>query len=70
MRYVTRFLMFWYDFLVGDAWEVAAGVVLALVVAALIAFYQPALSIALGPVLAVVFMALLGGSVAVEARRR
>ena len=33
MKYVTGFLYFWYDFLVGDAWEVAAGVVIALVVA-------------------------------------
>ncbi len=70
MRYVTRFLMFWYDFLVGDAWEVAAGVVLALVLAALIALYQPALSVALGPALALVFMALLGGSIWLQLQRR
>jgi len=37
MKYVRGFFTFWYDFIVGDAWEVAAGVVIALVVTALIA---------------------------------
>ncbi len=36
MRYVTGFFRFWYDFIVGDAWEVAAGVLIALVVTAVI----------------------------------
>ncbi len=31
MKYVRGFFAFWYDFIVGDAWEVAAGVVAALV---------------------------------------
>ena len=37
MRYVVGFFRFWYDFIVGDAWEVAAGVLIALVVSALLA---------------------------------
>ncbi len=36
MRYLTGFLAFWYDFVVGDDWTVAAGVVVALVVTALL----------------------------------
>jgi predicted RND superfamily exporter protein len=36
MRYITGFLMFWYDFVVGDDWTVAVGVVVALVVTALL----------------------------------
>ncbi len=32
MKYVKGFFAFWYDFIVGDAWEVAAGVVVCLVV--------------------------------------
>lgn len=32
MRAIGRFLAFWYDFVVGDDWQVAAGVVAALVV--------------------------------------
>lgn len=30
MKYITGFFAFWYDFIVGDAWEVAAGVLLSL----------------------------------------
>ena len=37
MKYVRGFFAFWYDFIVGDAWEVAAGVVFALVVSAMLA---------------------------------
>lgn len=37
MKYVKGFFAFWYDFIVGDAWEVAAGVVLALVALYLLA---------------------------------
>jgi hypothetical protein len=34
---VKRFARFWWDFLVGDDWRVAAGVVVALAVTALLA---------------------------------
>ena len=37
MRYLKSFLLFWYDFIVGDDWMIAAGVVLALVASALLA---------------------------------
>jgi hypothetical protein len=30
MKYIRAFLAFWYDFIVGDAWEVAVGVLAAL----------------------------------------
>lgn len=30
MRFVRRFIMFWVDFIVGDAWEVALGIGVAL----------------------------------------
>ncbi|WP_055495356.1 hypothetical protein [Streptomyces sp. TP-A0356] len=36
MTPITRFLRFWYDFLVGDDWTVPVGVVLALGVTALL----------------------------------
>jgi hypothetical protein len=36
MSFITNFLRFWYDFIVGDDWTVAVGVVVALVVAALL----------------------------------
>jgi hypothetical protein len=37
MRYAVGFAAFWYDFIVGDDWTVAAGVVVALIVTALAA---------------------------------
>ena len=37
MKYVEGFIRFWYDFIVGDDWRVAAGVVIALGAAAALA---------------------------------
>jgi len=37
MTYVTRFLHFWYDFIIGDDWAIAAGVVAGLVLTGLLA---------------------------------
>ncbi len=34
MTYLKNFLLFWYDFIVGDDWVVAAGVVMTLVLSA------------------------------------
>jgi len=69
VKYVTGFLFFWYDFLVGDAWEVALGAVLALAATALLVAAQPALAGILGPILAIVVMVLLVGSLWSEGRR-
>lgn len=37
MNQVLKFLWFWYDFVVGDDWSVAAGVVFSIGVTALVA---------------------------------
>ena len=37
MKYIGRFFRFWYDFIVGDDWWVAAGVVAAIGLTALVA---------------------------------
>ncbi|MDQ2805359.1 MAG: hypothetical protein M3Z04_00340 [Chloroflexota bacterium] len=37
MKYITGFVAFWYDFIVGDAWEVAVGVIVGLIVLGLVA---------------------------------
>lgn len=37
MSYVRAFLRFWYEFVVGDDWVVAAGVIVAIGVTALLA---------------------------------
>lgn len=70
MKLLASFFRFWYDFIVGDAWEVAAGVVIALIIAWLLLRIQPALSTVLGPLFAVAIVALTGASVWQEQRRR
>jgi hypothetical protein len=35
--YLKNFLLFWYDFIVGDDWMIAAGVVIALALSAALA---------------------------------
>ncbi len=37
MRFIHRFLMFWYDFIVGDDWLVAVGVLVLLALTGLLA---------------------------------
>ena len=37
MAYLKAFLLFWYDFVVGDDWTIAVGVLVALIVSALLA---------------------------------
>jgi hypothetical protein len=37
MTYLKNFLRFWYDFMVGDDWMIAAGVVMALLLSAALA---------------------------------
>jgi hypothetical protein len=36
MKYVTSFGRFWWDFIVGDDWRIAAGLVVALGISALL----------------------------------
>ncbi len=51
MKYITGFFAFWYDFIVGDAWEVAAGVALSLVAIYLAVRYGGSTAITFGVVL-------------------
>ncbi len=37
MKYIVGFFQFWYDFVVGDDWTIAAGVVIALGLTAILA---------------------------------
>ena len=39
MKYIVAFLRFWYEFIVGDDWRVAAGIVAALALTALLAHH-------------------------------
>ena len=44
MRYVTGFFRFWYDFLIGDSWQIAAGVALVIIVTRLLIAAMPQLA--------------------------
>jgi len=61
MRYLATFGRFWWDFIAGDDWRVAAGVLVALAVGALLT----ATSIASDAVVAMVATAGIVGAVAV-----
>jgi hypothetical protein len=69
-RLVAGFLRFWYDFLVGDAWEVAAGVAVVLVASVLLVRSGAVPEAYLPLLLAAAVMALLVGSVVIELRRK
>jgi predicted benzoate:H+ symporter BenE len=63
MKYIKGFFAFWYDFIVGDAWEVAAGVLLTLIVLYLLVNYiSPSFSTLGALIFPVVIAILLGYS--------
>jgi hypothetical protein len=64
MRYVAAFGRFWWNFVVGDDWRIAAGLVVAFVLTWLLAHND----IAAWWVLPLAVALLLVGSVASEAR--
>ena len=63
MSLVVRFLKFWYDFLIGDCWQIAAGVVVALVLVAVVVGIDPSVSVGLGPLLGLLIAAIVAGTV-------
>jgi len=69
MRFVKGFLHFWYDFIVGDDWRIAVGVVVLIVVGALAAAAEVSPSLIV-VVIAVAVIALTFGSIVQEARLR
>ncbi len=67
---IVGFLRFWYDFLVGDSWEIAGGVATALVASVLLVRQEVIHERHLPLLLAAAVMALLVGSVVAELRRK
>ena len=68
MSLIRGFFYFWYDFLIGDAWDIALGVVVVLAAIGLIARVQPATDELLGPVLAAAVILLMWVSLRREIR--
>jgi ABC-type uncharacterized transport system permease subunit len=69
MRYARGFGRFWWDFVVGDEWRIAAGVLVVLALGALAARADalPDWSIAIGVALGLAAVAV--GSIVLPARR-
>jgi hypothetical protein len=67
MNAAIGFLHFWYDFIVGDAWEVAAGVLIGLVLTW--AIQQSGAHSLAWLTLPVAVVGTLGGSLLLQARR-
>ncbi len=65
MKYICGFVLFWYDFIVGDDWRVAAGIILALASTAMLA----ALDVAAWWLMPVAALALLSVSLWQATRR-
>ncbi len=70
MNLFVRFLRFWYDFLIGDCWQIAAGVVVALILAAVVIGVDSGLAADVGPLLALLIAAIVAGTVWLAWRER
>ena len=70
MGFITGFFQFWYDFIVGDAWEIAAGIVVVLAIAAALLRTHALPAVDVAPLAAIGFVLVVGGSLYAEARRR
>jgi hypothetical protein len=70
MRFLIGFFRFWYDFIIGDSWEIAAGVVAVLAIGAGL-LRTDAVDRAFIPLVMALGVAfVLGGSLLAEVRHR
>ena len=69
MRYVRGFGRFWFDFIVGDDWRIALGVVLVLGLGALLVAIDLVGTNVLMPLLAAAIVAVVAASIVLGARR-
>ena len=61
MKFLKAFGLFWYDFIIGDDWKVAAYVVVALVITGALAVndvFSDGATVILGAVLTMIFFAI------------
>jgi hypothetical protein len=69
MRFLRGFGRFWFDFIVGDDWRIALGVVLVLGLGALLVAIDVVGTNVLMPLLAAAIVALVAASIVLGARR-
>jgi hypothetical protein len=70
MSLIIGFLGFWYDFIVGDAWEIALGVIIVLTLGAALLRTNSVDQEIVPLLVAAGIWAIVAGSILVEARRR
>ena len=70
MRFLVRFSRFWYEFIVGDSWEIAAGVVAVLGIGVGLLRISGVARAFIPLVVALGVGLVLGGSLLAEVRRR
>jgi len=69
MRYFTGFFRFWYDFLIGDSWPIAAGVALVIGVTRQSIIALPQLAPVAGPAFFLALLAVFCGVVLNEQKK-
>jgi hypothetical protein len=69
MRFLRGFGRFWFDFIVGDDWRIALGVVLVLGLGALLVATEGLAAELLMPLLAAAIVGVVAASVVLGARR-
>ena len=69
MAFVRGFLRFWYDFVVGDDWRIAAGVVLVLAAGAALVATDAVSDAVLVPLVGAAIVAVVSVSIVAGARR-
>ena len=70
MNFITAFFRFWYDFIVGDTWEIAAGVLMVLALGATLLRSRSVEPEAVPLLVAAGICAVAAISIAIEIRRR
>lgn len=70
MSVIIGFFGFWYDFIVGDAWEIALGVIIVLTLGAALLRINSVDQEIVPLLVAAGIWAIVAGSILVEARRR
>jgi hypothetical protein len=69
MRFLRGFGRFWFDFIVGDDWRIALGVVLVLGLGALLVVTEAIGANLLMPLLAAAIVGVVAASIVLGARR-
>jgi hypothetical protein len=68
MRLISGFFRFWYDFLVGDSWQIALGVVLVIVATRVLLLALPHLAPVIEPAFFLALLAVFCGVLLNERR--